>query len=140
MIQTIQKKLVEAHNRPFMTAASMPARYGEDGVLIDDWVTPFTIEYEVAIDPADYGITDAKEFDADGNQVAWYTQLQRIPAGTTLYNVYGITNPEGIETKIEGATVERIKMATIKLESELLTSKFGDERLHFQHARFNKDR
>ena len=37
-----------------------------------------------------------------------------------------------------GATPEKI--ADIRLDTDLVTSKFGDERLHFQHVRTKRDK
>ena len=71
----------------------------------------------------------------------WYEQLQRIPAGTRLYEVFGITNPPEIAEEFPnlGLTSDRMKIGDIILETELMTSNFGDTRLFFQHDRVGKD-
>lgn len=67
---------------------------------------------------------DEKELDADGNQVMFYDQLKRIQAGETILEVYAKTAPESLGGEL-------VKIADLVLLSNLFTSKFGDERLHF---------
>lgn len=71
----------------------------------------------------------------------WYEQLQRIPAGTRLYEVFGLTNPPEIEEEFPdlGLTSDRMKIGDIVLETPLMMSNFGDSRLFFQHDRYGRD-
>lgn len=68
-----------------------------------------------------------KQFNEFGEQVSWLDQLQQIELGSELFTVRGLTAPPGHEGS------EWLDLATIRLTTELQTSKFGDERLFFQH-------
>ena len=50
--------------------------------------------------------------------------LRSIPAGTVLYEVYGL-NENGRETYI----------GSLQTESEFISSRYGDKKLFFQHKR-----
>jgi hypothetical protein len=50
-------------------------------------------------------------------------QLKTITAGTVLFDVLAIEEPEG----------QAVKIATLKTKSDFVTSKFGDKDLFFQH-------
>lgn len=109
----------------------------QDGSALErsDVKIPYEVDFEAAFDPADFGITDDKEFNDEGEQVMWYDQLSRIPEGTTLFDVYGTNEPEDTEEVDQ----ERKKIGSIVLNSPLMTSNFGDNRLFFQHERYWKD-
>ena len=64
------------------------------------------------------------ERDANGNQIMFYDQLKTIRAGETILEVYALTAPP----RLDG---ELVKIADIMLKTDLYTSKFADERLHF---------
>ena len=74
-------------------------------------------------------------FSESRSETEWYDQLRTgIRRGAELFTVKALTAPAG------DASSEWIDIATITLTSNLFTSKFGDERLYFQHARTNADR
>lgn len=104
---------------PFVTSIAHAAAYNEAGEQLpeDDIELPYEISFEAGFNPADYGITSEPELDDSGNQVPWYTQLQRIPAGTTIYEVYGITNPPDTAERFPklGLTSDRMKIGEIVL-------------------------
>ena len=54
----------------------------------------------------------------------FYDQLKRIQAGETILEVYAKTAPDSLGGEL-------VKIADIVLKTNLYTSKFGDERLHF---------
>ena len=56
-------------------------------------------------------------------------QLKTIPAGTNLYDVYAVRNPNEAEVKI----------GTLKTTSEFVSSHWGDEKLFFQHTLMDDD-
>lgn len=72
------------------------------------------------------------EFDENGNQVMFYDQLKTIKAGETILEVYALTAPPALDGQL-------VKIADIVLSTDLYTSRFGDERLHFQHVRVWND-
>lgn len=53
----------------------------------------------------------------------------RIPAGTTLYTVYGRSRGE----------TERIRIGSIVTKSRFVASKYGDAKLFFRHERYQGD-
>jgi len=128
-VATLQKKLIEGNRRPFATATSCIADTYTDGYLLDraDVNTP----YELLFEPRQH-FDHEKEFDADGNQVSFLDQLQRLEAGMNVYDVYALTAPICREG-------EFIKIAEIKLKTKPVTSKFGDTNLYFRHARPQSD-
>ena len=63
----------------------------------------------------------------------FYDQLKTtIADGDTLFEVYAMTAPPDLDGEL-------VKIADIVLTSDLYTSRFGDERLHFQHVRVWND-
>lgn len=59
-------------------------------------------------------------------------QFKKIPAGSTIYEVYGWTAPPQIGGK-------KVKIGDLKMESNLITSKFGDTDLFFRHQYTDDD-
>lgn len=47
--------------------------------------------------------------------------------------MYALSNPPDINASKSWLTSERVKIASIRLETPLMQSEFGDRRLHFQH-------
>ena len=68
-----------------------------------------------------------REYDASGKEVTWMEQMKRIPAGSDLFTVMGLTAPPGHEDS------KWVKVATVTLTTELQTSLFGDQRMFFSH-------
>jgi hypothetical protein len=64
--------------------------------------------------------------------MAYVQQLLTVPANTTIYDVYATNKPLplGGEEKLIGS---------IKLDGSLTTSKWGDEKLFFQHQIISDD-
>ena len=59
-------------------------------------------------------------------------QLKTIPADSTLYEVYALDAPEEL-----GGT--EMHIATVVTDSEVTTSRWGDEHLEFRHQRYEDD-
>lgn len=57
------------------------------------------------------------------------TQLNSIPAGSIVYDVYAIASPNACEVKI----------GSVKILSQFVSSKFGDENLFFRHNWIEED-
>ena len=131
-IQTLLKKMVEANQRPFGTAISDIARCNHDGTTVDKVKVPYRLHF---ISPITFPSEKEYTENADGSRrlVMWYEQLQRIPKDSTVYEVYAFTAPESLGG-------DYIKIADIKLRSNLYTSEFGDNRLFFRHQSISKDR
>jgi len=63
----------------------------------------------------------------------FYDQLKTIPSGSTILEVWALTAPYSLGG-------EWIQIAEINLLTPLGTSKFGDERLFFNHYDMELDR
>lgn len=62
----------------------------------------------------------------------WFDQLQElVKQGDVIYDVYAMTSPDD---------EEGTKIAEIVMDTRLHTSKFGDDRLFFQHRGIQRDR
>ena len=126
---TLQKKLVEGSRFVFSSGVSDLTIHNEDGTSTQDqfeWDRsfPWILSYE-ANEPYSSMFSSEKEIGEDGKQVSWLEQLQRLESGSELFTVRGLTAPPGHEDS------EWVDIATIRLTSELHTSRFGDERLFF---------
>ena len=64
----------------------------------------------------------------------FFDQLKRIKKGEVLFTVFGWTAPNE-----EGFDGRRVKIAEVKLKTDLYTSEFGDERLFFKHTDIRND-
>ena len=62
----------------------------------------------------------------------FYDQLKTITEGQTVLEVYAVTAPPDLDGEL-------VKIADIVLMTDFYTSRFGDERLHFQHVRVWND-
>ena len=132
LIQTIQKKLIEGTNRPFSTGVSTIGDRFVDGRLRDDAGELLTrrnikVPYELSYSSP----FKDHSYDESIDERDWAARLQSI--GKANEHILDVWAKEDIDS-------EPVKIAEIILTSDLLTSKFGDERLHFQHVRTKKDR
>ena len=66
---------------------------------------------------------------SDSFTVNFIDQLKSVAVNTPIYEVFAVNQPEGTEKKI----------GTIITESELVTSRFGDESLFFRHNLMDTD-
>ena len=71
----------------------------------------------------------------------WYTQMKALnfPIGTVLFDVFAITEPQVTTIPNPFPNAKAVKIGEIRLNSEIITSPFGDQRLFFQHERMNLD-
>lgn len=127
LIDTIEVKLNTASKWPFTTAIGNIGDTFEDGSTIDDPIIPFGLEFSSPFKGHSYTQTDGTQ---------WIERLQEIGLGGT---------PDAPLTMIEVWAEDTpgdalVKVAEVRLTTDLLTSKFGDERLHFQHVRPSMDR
>merc|ERR1711973_191906 len=111
-------KFSEATNYVMEVGLSDWGLYGEDGIQVADadFKFPFMLRFKPTGE-----ISFPDEYVND-----WKDDLMSIPAGTTLYQVYALDEPEelgGIEAHI----------ADLVLTSGLTTSTWGDNHLFFRH-------
>ena len=115
LVDTIQKKLVEGTAWPFSTAVGNIGATDGTGVKLGkkDVRSPWELQYTSDFKGHEYEQTDGTQ---------WHERLMEIgKAGTTILNVLAVDTPGD----------EPFKIAEIVLNTDLVSSKFGDERLHF---------
>lgn len=105
------------------------AKFFIDGTELteEEASTPYELDFRSTVH-----FDDEPELDAQQNQVTFYEQLRRIEAGTTLFEVYGLTAP----SELGG---EWVHLANVNMVTSPITSLFGDQRLHFNHRRLGND-
>lgn len=64
--------------------------------------------------------------------MAYIEQLKSIPADTSLYDVYALDAPPQLGGKEQ-------KIGSLKLDGQLVSSKWGDEHLFFRHQKLDDD-
>jgi len=71
----------------------------------------------------------------------WYTQMKarKFPIGTVLFDVFAITQPQVTTIPNPFPNAKAVKIGEIRLNSEIITSSFGDKRLFFQHEDMSLD-
>ena len=131
---TIRTKLLQASAWAFSCGYSALTVHTEDE---DIYSGTRDFPYEINFVPTDAVkdlFSSEKEIDADGKQVSWLDQMKRIPEGTEIFKVIAQNGPPGGDPKwkkkVDSSWVD---IATITLQTSMHTSKFGDERLFFQH-------
>ena len=126
-IDTLQQKLLDNSAKPFLMSFSETFTMNNDGTDVpfeDFGMIPYELQFE-----SPYQFSDTK------TDTPWHEQLTSITYDPEkpLLEVYALTAPYQ-----RGG--ERVKIGHIELMSEITTSKFGDERLFFQHVRPSKDK
>ena len=99
------------------------AQYAEDGSEESSPVFPWKLRFEP---------TGEWEFPSDTYDVPFEQYLQTIPAGSTVFNIHAMDQPEelgGVEQKI----------GSFVLASTMVTSYWGDEHMYFRHQRMDDD-
>ena len=113
---TIRKKLVEGARSPYVNGFGHWGDRYDTAVLVDGDVS---IPYELQFKPY-HTFSSEKEYNEDGTQNMWYDQLRdEIKSGDMLLDVMAWTAPASLGG-------EFVKIADIKLLSDLYTSVWGD--------------
>lgn len=162
-IDSMERKFLEGNNRPYVTSVVRPAYWRTKEVQADGSVV--TVPHykpntkEEARDYSTYQFPFQLEYEGVHNfpndrDAEWYDRLRdhfnvlcadttgngHCAAGVPLLDVYAWTAPEGKQDLNENPRGDdRVKIATIELQTKLYTSEEGDNRLFFQHIRANKD-
>ena len=121
--------MVGASSRPFATSVGTIGATFPDGTELPH--ANVNIPYELHFSST-FSFPDSPQYDSDGNQITWYDQLKTIKSGESVLEVFAMTAPPALNGEL-------VKIADIVLETDLYTSVFGDERLHFQHVRVMND-
>jgi hypothetical protein len=108
---------------PLITSVGLSdfAQYGQDGKLISSPKFPFGLVFKP-------NPTLQSQYSNDFTEV-FTAQLQRIPAGTTLYSVHAIAEPNSAPVLI----------GNLVLQSNPTTSYFGDKYMFFKHQDMQED-
>lgn len=144
MDQTFRKKITEASMRPFGVAISHIGKMRNDGSTLDnaDVKVPYQLYFRA---PEEFRgeLTDEQKFDADGNQIHWVDHVKdTLTEGDVIYEVYAQYEPFFPGTEDDELVLDDklVMIAEIKLQTDLVTSEWADEKLFFQHKQIAKDR
>lgn len=130
----LAKKFEDASQCPYQVGLSDLARYDQDGAESNPPKFPFKLLMVKGptVQTGRKGETVA----------AVHSELDAIPIGTTLYNVYACTRPSGNEAMPSenlDACGGAVPLGAIKTASKCTTSLYGDEKLHIRHQRIEED-
>ena len=133
--QTLHKKLLESNARPYGLAISHLSDKHLNGETIDDAAAvnfPYELRFRSPIkEEFDFDIDEDEN--EDNERWFWWARLRnQLKAGDTVYEVYGLTAPEAL------GGVE-VKIADVKMQTDLYTSELGDEHLYFRHRPLHID-
>lgn len=139
-VETIQESFKQQNawiNNLGVSELARMTQAGESSkVENSDLVYPFDLWLEYAgPDPATlwpYWSDHSERPVKDGVELKWYEQLTTmgLDHGTNLFNV--MARKEPLDHKAE-------KIAEVRLESDIVTSAFGDQRLFFKHEKKKTD-
>ena len=119
--QTVHRKLRENKSMPYGLAIGHIGDKYLNGEMIEDRADvkiPFELRFKSP---------NKEAFEAPDNSENWYDRLRdNLDAGDTIYEVYALTAPEAL-----GGT--EVKIADVKLETDLMASQEADEFLYFRH-------
>lgn len=134
VVQILAKKFEDASQCPFQVGLSDLARYDQDGAESNTPKFPFKL-FMVKGPTVQTG--------RKGQTVAAvHSELDAIPAGTTLYNVYACTRPssnEAMPSENLDSCGGALPLGAIKTSSRCTTSWYGDTSLHIRHQRIEED-
>ena len=124
--KTVHRKLLEVNRVPYATQIGHISVLNVNGEPIEgvEDLENISFPYELRFQlPA----SEMEKFEFLNNDQPWYDRLRtRLAKGDIIYEVYGLTAPEPL-----GGTWVRI--ANVKLLTDLLASENGDEFLYFEH-------
>jgi len=107
-----------------MVGLSNVCTWTQDGQKVDKPVFPFEITFEAA----DINFPDEKKTNAD-----LVTELESIPVGSKLYNVYTYASPN------DKIADKKTKLGVMTTIAQCHASLFGDQHLFFRHQRMEED-
>ena len=118
------KKFCQAQKCPSKVGISDVAKYDQDGNQVEKPIFPFKLTFEP---------TGEVNFRDEYSELPEFTaQFKDIVAGTNLYTLKAHVSPDDIE----GSVV----LGQVTTTEACVTSKFGDERLFFQHQSIEEDK
>jgi len=105
-----------------VTSAAEFGQYTSDGKKADKIVVPFTVVYNPKPDVQ-------KECEGKPLIGENFGCLQELKVGRVLYTVWAVMSPKDTVTQDDV-----IYLGEVQLTDKFVTSKFGDEQLHFKHT------
>ena len=130
MQDTFFKKMIEGSGRPFGLGVALLAKKNNDGTVLGKKQTgaPYELKYRAPE-------SIKSRFSNERSDGEWYDDIKdRIDEGEVLFEVFAF------RPATSQAAEEEIKIADVRLDSQLHTSKWGDENLYFRHVNIGRDR
>ena len=103
------------------------ATYDEAGNKVANPVFPFKLDFE-----PNSAVKNKFSNAQPSDPMNYLNDLKSIPAGTVLYHMYGWTAPPQIGGK-------RVLIGDLKLQSQMVTSKWGDTVYYVRHQFLDDD-
>ena len=122
--------MVEGSNRPFGLSVSVIAKQNNDGTQIERKQTgaPYELIFR-----APNNIKS--RFSNERTDGEWYDDIKNsIDQDEVIFEVFAF------RPATSKAPEEEIKIANVRLDSQLHTSQWGDENLYFRHRHIGRDR
>ena len=122
-LKLLGKKFAEA--TPYIGTIGLKTwgQYDQNGNSVSD--SDIDIPFQLIFSPS----SDVNTLFPDTYQDELPNQLQSIPSGTTLFDVYAVDQPDA----------DAVLIGRLTTKSEFVTSYFGDTSLFFQHNYFEDD-
>lgn len=119
--ETFFKKIVEGASKPFALGVSNIADTGNSGAKVpfEETVSPYELRFKSPL---------SGRFSKTRSTNEWYDDIKsKVHMGENLFEVYAYTvaSQDGPETEV--------KIADVRLQTPLYTSRWGDENLYFRH-------
>ncbi len=121
---TMFQKMLEANVHPFALRIGHLGEQYTNGENVNQVKIPYEIQFTSKIANE---FDSKKELNSDGDQIMWYDQLKDAHVqGDIIYEVHALTAPSHLGGEL-------VKIADIKLLTELHTSQWADQNLYFRH-------
>jgi hypothetical protein len=98
-------------------------------VNADDLSVPFNLWFEP--NPELRSLWPETRQFIDGREIPFYEQLQQIPNGSVMFEIWAQDLPDDPEWF--GQAPQKQHIGNIRTTTDVITSAFGDERLFFNH-------
>lgn len=134
VIAVAAEKFKDASQCPYQVGLSDMARYSQEGVESNPPKFPFKI---MAIVNPELKTVTEESLDA------MHSEIDAIPVGTTLYQIWACAEPRGDEMKptenLEDNCGGALHLGNLVTSSQCTTSLYGDEQFYIRHQRIEDD-
>ena len=111
----------------YQTGTSDMAKFDAQGNKESNVVFPFRLEFE-----PNASVKSRFSNSQPADAMNYINDLKSIPSGSVVYHMYGWTAPPQIGGK-------RVLIGDLKLQSKMVTSKFGDTEYYVRHQYLDED-